>query len=48
MDPHDCEFCGKRLPDPMLGFVEHLDESPTCREVWVAWRENVRREAGSA
>lgn len=41
-----CEFCGKPLEDMMLAFMEHIEESPVCREVWNNWRGNVRREAG--
>ncbi|HLE47546.1 MAG TPA: hypothetical protein VI818_04545 [Candidatus Thermoplasmatota archaeon] len=41
-----CEFCGKLLEDPMLAFMDHMDESPDCRSSWEEWRANVRREAG--
>jgi hypothetical protein len=44
-EPH-CEFCGVALPDMMLGFMEHLDASPSCKDAWNAWRENVRGEMG--
>lgn len=44
--PPVCDFCGAPLPDPMLGFMDHMDAAPACREAWIAWRENVRREAG--
>lgn len=42
-----CEFCQRPLADPMLAFMDHLDESETCRYLWEQWRQNVRREAGS-
>ena len=44
-EPH-CEFCGAPLEDMMLAFMEHMDQSETCRENWNQWRQNVRREAG--
>lgn len=48
MDPYDCDFCGKPLADPMLAFLDHLDEAEACKFLWQAWRGNVRREAGSS
>lgn len=47
MDPYDCDFCGKTLADPMLAFLDHLDEADDCKFLWHAWRGNVKREAGS-
>lgn len=41
-----CEFCGTSLEDPMLAFLQHLEESADCRYLWEEWKRNVRREAG--
>jgi hypothetical protein len=30
----------------MLGFLDHIETSTSCRAAWGVWRENVRREAG--
>jgi len=47
-DPHTCEFCGERLPDPGPAFLQHLDESDTCRWLWLAHRPLVQNEAGGS
>lgn len=41
-----CPFCHQRLPDLMLGFLDHVERSSFCRAWWGEWRENVKREAG--
>lgn len=41
-----CPFCGVAIPDMMLGFLDHVDQAPVCKEAWAAWRDHVRREAG--
>jgi hypothetical protein len=46
MQAYSCEFCGERLEDPMLAFLDHVEEREACRYLWDHWRLNVRREAG--
>ena len=46
MEPTTCEFCQQPIPDPMLGFLDHMESSPVCNQLWNEWRRNVRREAG--
>ena len=41
-----CQFCGTELADPMVAFMEHLDEAPLCRMLWDEERENIKRESG--
>ncbi len=47
-DDHECEFCGEQLPDPGPSFLQHLDESETCRWLWLAYRPHVHQEAGGS
>lgn len=47
-DDHVCEFCGEELPDPGLSFLKHLDESETCKWLWLAFRPRVQEEAGGS
>lgn len=42
-----CPFCGADLEDPMGGFFDHLEESPSCAAQYGPWREAVQRESGS-
>jgi hypothetical protein len=47
-DEHECEFCGEVLPDPGLSFLKHLDDSETCKHLWLAYRPHVQKEAGGS
>lgn len=47
-DEHVCEFCGEQLPDPGPAFLKHLDESDTCKWLWLAFRPHVHKEAGGS
>lgn len=47
-DEHECEFCGEVLPDPGASFLQHLDESDTCRFLWLRFRPRVQQEAGGS
>lgn len=47
-DAHVCEFCGEELPDPGISFLKHLDESETCKWLWMAFRPHVQNEAGGS
>jgi hypothetical protein len=47
-DDHECEFCGEMLPDPGPSFLKHLDESDTCRYLWLRHRPLVQEEAGGS
>jgi hypothetical protein len=38
-DPTDCPFCGRSLPNPGVGFVDHIDSEPACEEAFETWRE---------
>lgn len=42
----DCPFCGADLPDPGVGFVDHLDESAQCERGFDEWREQVAGDIG--
>ncbi len=45
-DDHECEFCGELLPDPGPSFLQHLDDSATCRYLWLRFRPLVHEDAG--
>jgi hypothetical protein len=47
-DPHECEFCGESLPNPGPAFLKHLDESETCKFLWLRFRPHVQKEAGGS
>jgi hypothetical protein len=38
-DPTDCPFCGTALPNPGVGFIDHVEEDEECAEAYEAWRE---------
>ncbi|WP_340100092.1 DUF7501 family protein [Salinibaculum salinum] len=46
-NPDFCPFCGTRLTDPGAGFIDHLDESESCRERFADWREHIADDIGS-
>lgn len=39
--PDFCPFCGTELANGGAGFIDHIDESTTCRERFEVWREQV-------
>ncbi|MDG5774892.1 hypothetical protein VB773_15540 [Haloarculaceae archaeon H-GB2-1] len=44
--PDFCPFCGTELTDLGAGFVDHLEDAPTCRTRFESWRENVAEDVG--
>ncbi|WP_327054097.1 DUF7501 family protein [Halomicrococcus gelatinilyticus] len=40
-DPDHCPFCEAELPNPGAGFVDHIDDHPTCESGFETWRRNV-------
>ena len=46
-NPDHCPFCGAALTDGGGGFIDHIEESPTCGERFEAWRERIREDIGS-
>ena len=44
--PDLCPFCGVELTDEGIGFVDHLDEEPLCKERFDAWKEHIRDDIG--
>jgi hypothetical protein len=44
--PDYCPFCGTGLRDGGAGFMEHIEDAPTCRERFQVWRENVASDVG--
>lgn len=40
-DPERCPFCGSLLADGGAGFIDHTDESPSCKAAFDRWREQV-------
>lgn len=45
-DPDCCPFCGSELADGGAGFIDHTDESLTCKERFEVWREGVVDDIG--
>ena len=41
-----CPFCGVELADLGGPFMDHIEESPDCRERFDLWRENVAGDMG--
>lgn len=44
--PDFCPFCGAKLVDGGLGFIDHLETAPDCRERFEAWRERIAEDIG--
>ena len=45
-NPDICPFCGVALSNGSAGFVDHVDDSPTCNERFEAWVERIRDDIG--
>ena len=45
-NPDCCPFCGAALSDGGGGFMDHIADAETCRERFLAWREQVRDDIG--
>lgn len=45
-DPDYCPFCAEELTDPGAGFLDHLDDAPTCNERFTEWLESIRGDIG--
>ena len=41
-NPDFCPFCGAELTDPGQGFIDHLDSTPTCKERFEDWRDEIK------
>lgn len=37
----NCMFCDEPLDDPGLGFLEHVEENPTCQSRYEDWKVNL-------
>jgi len=46
--PYRCMWCGARIEDPGLGFIEHANANQDCFIQWQDFRNNMRRESGSS
>lgn len=44
--PDLCPFCGAVFSDGGIGFIDHIDDAPTCKERFEAWREQIRGDIG--
>ncbi|MFC4356921.1 hypothetical protein ACFO0N_03045 [Halobium salinum] len=40
-DTEQCPFCGDQLTDAGAGFIDHIDEEPTCESSFESWRTQV-------
>lgn len=36
-----CPFCSADLPDPGVGFIDHIEDSADCEHGFEVWRANV-------
>jgi hypothetical protein len=45
-NPDLCPFCGAALSDGGIGFIDHIDDAPMCKEKFEAWREQIRGDIG--
>jgi hypothetical protein len=45
-NPDLCPFCGTALSDGGVGFIDHIEEAPTCKERFEDWREAIRDDIG--
>lgn len=45
--PDFCPFCGTELRDGGPGFIEHIEDAPTCKERFDVWRQRVVEDIGS-
>ena len=43
-NPDLCPFCGTPLLDGGIGFVDHIEDAPICKERFEAWRDQVRED----
>ena len=41
-----CPYCDEELPDPGMGFADHLEESPDCAESHGVTSEAAIRDSG--
>ncbi|SDM96787.1 hypothetical protein SAMN04487949_3014 [Halogranum gelatinilyticum] len=39
--PDACPFCGGHLTDGGAGFIDHIDDNPSCAEEFHDWRSMV-------
>lgn len=40
-DPNHCPFCGATLPNPGVGFIDHIDDNADCESDFETWRSHV-------
>jgi hypothetical protein len=45
-DPNQCPFCTTELEDPGAGFMDHLEESPVCKQGFEQWRSSIAGDMG--
>lgn len=45
-NPDLCPFCGAQLEDGGAGFIDHVEESPVCKDRFDAWKERIRDDIG--
>ncbi|KAB1188680.1 MULTISPECIES: hypothetical protein [Haloferax] len=45
-DPTRCPFCLAKLESEGAGFMDHIDESPICRQGFGMWRDAVADDVG--
>ena len=43
-DPTRCPFCLAELESEGAGFIDHIDESPVCRQGFGTWRDEVAND----
>ncbi|WP_436900652.1 DUF7501 family protein [Halovenus halobia] len=47
-NPDYCPFCAAELTDPGAGFMDHLDEAPTCQRRFDEWLVRIRDDMSGA